>query len=230
MTNRGYPPDWVEFNKSDPQQAGRGSVVGRVLGRARPCRCRMSSRTPNTPISIQRGKPAYRTFLGVPLLRQGQPIGVVTLSRKTVASFTDKQIELAQTFADQAVIAIENTRLFNEVQARTEDLEESLQQQTATADVLKVISRSTFDLQTVLQTLVESAVKLCEADQGTIAQSMADKVFHRTASFGFSPEFTEYLKDSAGDPGTRIGDRRVHYWKANDPHPRHRGRSRLHFP
>ena len=97
----------------------------------------------------------HRTLLGVPMLRRRRIARRYVISRLEVSPFTGKQIELVDTFADQAVIAIENVRLFDEVQARTADLSESLQQQTATADVLKVISRSTFDLQTVLQTLVE---------------------------------------------------------------------------
>jgi signal transduction histidine kinase len=136
----------------------------------------------------------YCTMLGVPLLRERTPIGVIALIRSKVQPFTDKQIELATTFADQAVIAIENVRLFDEVQARTDDLSESLQQQTATADVLKVISRSTFDLKAVLNTLVESAVRLCEADQGNITRQR-DGMFYRAEFSGFSPEFIDLVKD-----------------------------------
>jgi two-component system NtrC family sensor kinase len=136
----------------------------------------------------------HRTSLSIPLLRGEEAIGSLTVRRNEVRPFTAKQIELAETFADQAVIAIENVRLFDEVQARTEDLRESLQQQTATADVLKVISRSTFDLKTVLQTLVESAARLCDADKATITRQK-DGVFYRAESFGFSREFMDYLSD-----------------------------------
>jgi signal transduction histidine kinase/putative methionine-R-sulfoxide reductase with GAF domain len=116
--------------------------------------------------SIKRGN--YRTMLGVPLLREGVPIGVITTVRSTVQPFTDKQIELVETFADQAVIAIENVRLFDEVQARTDELSESLRQQTVTAEVLKTISRTAFDLQRVLETLLENAVRICGAKHGMI--------------------------------------------------------------
>jgi len=132
-------------------------------------------------------------MLGVPLLRDGVTIAVIVLLRNAVRPFTDKQIDLVTTFADQALIAIENVRLFEAEQQRTRELSESLQQQTATADVLKVISRSAFDLKSVLQTLVESAGRLCGADYATITRQK-DGVLFFAEAYGYSSEFIEYVK------------------------------------
>ncbi len=134
----------------------------------------------------------YKSILAVPMLREGRPIGTIAVARGKVGIFTAGQIALLQTFADQAVIAIENTRLFEAEQQRTRELSESLQQQTATADVLKVISRSTFDLKTVLTTLTESAAQLCAADLGTIFQQDGD-VLRLVANFGISREAERYF-------------------------------------
>jgi signal transduction histidine kinase len=208
VTNYNFPPDWLEFVKATPLRAGRGSIVGRALLDGKNVHVLDVLNDPDYTFLDQQKQAGYRTFLGVPLLREGHPIGVLALARKTVEAFTDKQIELVSTFADQAVIAIENVRLFDEVQQRTEDHAESLAQQTATADVFKVISRSAFDLRTVLDTLLRSAARLCDADMGTITQRKGD-TFYRSVSFGFPKEFASYVRNMPVEPGRDTGTGRA---------------------
>jgi two-component system, NtrC family, sensor kinase len=141
-----------------------------------------------------------RAMAGTPLRREGQAIGVLLVYRDRPVPFTTEELALQQSFADQAVIAIENARLFDEVQARTSDLSEALQQQTATADVLKVISRSAFDLQKVLDTLLESAARLCEADIVVIHRRIGDG-FQGAASFGLPEDHHRAVMDIAHKPG-----------------------------
>src|SRR5450759_2466129 len=190
----GFSPEAEQYALEHPLQAGRDSVIGRAALEGKTIHIPDVLADPEYKATGYQKAFGYRTNLGVPLLREGTTVGVFALTRDEVNPFTEKQIELATTFADQAVIAIENVRLFDEVQVRTRDLTESLQQQTATADVLKVISRSTFDLQTVLDTLIESAARLCDADQGTITRQV-DGTFYRAATHGFSTEFTEQVRN-----------------------------------
>jgi len=181
----------------------RGSVTGRAVIDRVPVHMEDLAAAPEdefpTGRELQR-RLGHRTALSVPLMREERAIGAIALWRMEVRRFTDRQIALVKTFADQAAIAIENVRLFDEVRARTRELSESLQQQTATADVLKVISRSTFDLQAVLDTLTESACTLCEADASNIWRPDGE-VFKNTSMFGQTPEHKAAMKRLAIKPG-----------------------------
>ena len=194
--NYGFPAEFENFLRAHPLTIGRGSVTGRAALERRPVHIPDITTDPEYTLKESVTLSNVRTNLGVPLLREGEPIGVLTLSRHRVESFTERQIDLVRAFADQAVIAIENTRLFNELRQRTDDLSESLQRQTATAEVLKVISRSTFDLPTVLLTLVESAARFCAADKATIIREK-DGAFYTAEAYGYSREFLDYIRNTS---------------------------------
>jgi signal transduction histidine kinase len=185
---------FVKHAADHPIPPGRSSLVGRTALERKTVHMPDCLADPEYLALDYQTVGNYRTMLGVPLLREGVPIGVIGLMRTAVKPFTDKQIELVTTFADQAVIAIQNVRLFDEVQARTTDLQESLQQQTATADVLKVISRSAFDLKSVLTTLAESAKSLCGAVFGVIFLRDGDLLRHQAES-GVPAALIDFLEN-----------------------------------
>ena len=195
-------PAYLHHERAAEIAPGRGTLVGRVALENRAVEIVDAWTDPEYAEKEEARVGNVRAMLGVPLMRDGEIIGAFALGRAEPVSFSQRQVDLVSTFADQAVIAIENVRLFDEVQAKTRDLEESLQQQTATADVLKVISRSAFDLQAVFDTLVASAVQLSGSHSGAICVRDGEIFRYRSSSGpGASSELHHYLLENPANPG-----------------------------
>jgi GAF domain-containing protein len=207
LTSYGYSPEHSEYMKTHPIPSGRGSVSGRTVLEGKVVHIPDVRADPDYTL-IDREKFNVRTMLGVPLLREGAAIGVIVLQRSTVRPFTEKQIELVTTFADQAVIAIENVRLFDEVQARTRELSEALEQQTATSEVLQVISSSPGELEPVFQAMLENATRICEAKFGTLMLREGDAFRIVALQGALPPEYIEERRNRPvlpAAPGTGLG-------------------------
>jgi GAF domain-containing protein/HAMP domain-containing protein len=186
-------PEYERLERDVRIRPGTGTLVGRAALEARTVHILDALTDPLYEAKDDARIGGVHTMIGVPLLREGAPIGVIGLARQRVEPFSEREIQLVTTFADQAVIAIENARLLNDLQQRTRDLQESLEYQTATSEVLKVISRSTGELQPILQTLAETAARLCESEMAFILRRDGE-VYRAAAALGWSPEYRAFLE------------------------------------
>jgi GAF domain-containing protein len=210
----GYSQNLIEFMETHPVHLGRGTVTGRTILECKPVQIPDVLADPEFTFTEGVKIGGMRTMLGVPLLRDGVPTGVFVLARRTVRPFSDKQIELVQNFAAQAVIAIENARLLDELRRRTADLSqrttdltEALEQQTATSKVLQVISSSPGDLQPVFAAMLENAVRTCDAKFGNIYRWDGDAL-HLVATCNTPPAFAAEARRRSqyrADPKTVTG-------------------------
>ena len=189
----GHSREHEAFLSAHPAGIDRGTAVGRTLVEGRVVHITDVLADPEYTYLEGQRLGGFRTLLGVPLLREGIPIGVIVVQRKAVRPFTNKQIELVTTFADQAVIAIENVRLFDEVQARTRELSQALEQQTATSEVLQVISNSPGELEPVFEIMLANAVRICEATFGNMYLRDGE-VFRIAAAHNTPPPLLEHRR------------------------------------
>jgi GAF domain-containing protein/DNA-binding response OmpR family regulator len=208
VARHGFSREYQQWVAEHPIAPGRGSITGRTALEGRAVHVPDVLADPEHTASEYQSRGGYRTFLGVPLLREGSAIGVISLARAAVRPFTDKQIELVETFADQAVIAIENVRLFDAEQARARELSEALEQQTATADVLQVISRSPGELEPVFQSMLANAIRICKANFGVLFRFEDDGV-RAAAMVGVPAAFAEFWQRGPHRPGPQTALGRV---------------------
>ena len=196
----GIPRELYEFDQRHPLPPGRGTIAGRAALERRTVHIPDVLADPEYQNTEARQLGGYRTLMAVPMLREGALIGVFVLHRFRVEPFTDRQIGVLQTFADQAVIAIENVRLFKELEAKNRDLSEALEQQTATSEILRVISSSPTDIQPVFETVVENAVRLCEAERAFLFR-FDGELLRRVASYNVDPALREFVDQNPIAPG-----------------------------
>jgi GAF domain-containing protein len=202
----GFSREYKAYMIGHPIGPGRETLVGRTILEGKAVQITDARDDPEYAWKESQLRGGYRTMLGVPLMREGSPIGVLSLTRAEVKPFTDRQIELITTFADQAVIAIENVRLFESVEARTRELTVALEQQAATSEVLNVISRSKFDLQPILQSVVDTAARLCHADTAVIFR-LDQGVYRFATGYCVDPRYMEIERATPiiPGPGTVVG-------------------------